>query len=101
MFSLNAAGGEQILHESGVTWDLNFNMEGHQYDVKALTDFLWEVRRYLEDSTLLLSTENDVFQFNVPGLQLEYFPFGEALALDSREALEESVRQVGAAYRAG
>lgn len=93
VFSLDAVGGEQILHESGVTWDCNFRMEGHQYDVEALTDFLWEVHIYLRDSTLLMSTEDGEFQFNLPGLQLEYGPFGDALELDSREALEEAVRQ--------
>lgn len=75
-------------------------MEGHQYDVEALTDFLWEVRGYLENSTLLLSTEDGTFQSGVPGLQLEYFPFGEALRLDTREALEAAVRQLEEEYRA-
>lgn len=99
VFSLNAVGGEQILHESGVTWDCNFRTEGHQYDVEALTDFLWDVREYLEKSTLLLSTEDGVFQSNVPGIELEYYPFGDALRLDSREALEEAVHKAERIYR--
>lgn len=98
VFSLNAVGGEQLLHESDVTWDCNFRMEGHQYDVEALTDFLWEVHTYLRDSTLLMSTEDGEFQFNLPGLQLEYYPFGDALELDSREALEEAVRRTEREY---
>lgn len=99
VFSLNAVGGEQILHESGVTWDCNFRMERPQYDEEALTDFLWDVREYLEKSTLLLSTEDGVLQSNIPGIRLEYYPFGEALRLDSQEALEEAVRKAERIYR--
>lgn len=98
VFSLDAAGGEQVLHTNSVTWDCNFRMEEHQYDAKALTDFLWDVRGYLENSTLLLSTEDGVFQSNVPGLQLEYYPFGDLLGLDSRDALEEAVCEAEKAY---
>ena len=98
VFSLDAAGGEQVLHTNSVTWDCNFRMEEHQYDVEALTDFLWDVRKHLEDSTLLLSTEDGVFQSHVPGLQLEYYPFGDALELDSRDALEEAVCEAKKAY---
>lgn len=98
VFSLDAAGGEQVFHESGVTWDCNFRMDGHQYDAEALTEFLWEVHNYLKDSTLLMSTEDGVFQSNLPGLQLDYYPFGDALELDSREALEEAVRQAEREY---
>lgn len=98
IFFLNAAGGEQIIYENSITWDCNFRMDGHQYDVEALTDFLWDVRGYLKDSTLLMSTEDGVFQSNVPGLQLQSYPFGEALALESREALEEAVHRMEAEY---
>lgn len=98
VFSLNAVGREQVLHENSVTWDCNFRAEGHQYDPEALTDFLWDVREYLEYSTLLMSTEDGVFQSNVPGLQMQYYPFGDALRLDSREALEAAVRQAEREY---
>ena len=52
---------------------------------------MWEVHTYLRDSTLLISTEDGVFQSNLPGLQLNYYPFGDALELDSREALKKAV----------
>lgn len=99
VFSLNAVGGEEVLHESGVIWDCNFRMDGHQYDVEALTDFLWEVHTYLRDSTLLISTEDGVFQSNLPGLQLNYYPFGDALELDSREELEKAVLKAERLYK--
>lgn len=98
VFSLNAVGGEQVLRENSVVWDCNFRMEGHQYNVEALTDFLWEVHTCLRDSTLLMSTEDGEFQSNLPGLALQYTPFGDALQLDSREALEQAVRQAEQAY---
>ena len=99
VFSLNAVGGEEVLYESGVIWDCNFRMDGHQYDVEAMTDFLWEVHTYLRDSTLLISTEDGVFQSNLPGLRLNYYPFGDALELDSREALEKAVLKAERLYK--
>lgn len=98
VFSLDAEGGEQVLHTNSVTWDCNFRMEEHQYDVEALTDFLWDVRGYLENSTLLLSTEGGVFQSNIPGLRLDHYPFGDLLELDSRDALKEAVCEAKKAY---
>lgn len=99
VFSLNAAGIEQILHENSVIWDCNFRMEGHQYDVDALVGFLWDLHGYLEHSTLLMSTEDGEFQSNIPGLQIQSYPFGGALRLDSREALEETVRRMEAEWK--
>lgn len=99
IFFLNAAGGEQIFYENHITWDCNFRMDGHQYDVEALTEFLWDVRGYLENSTLLMSTEDGVFQSDIPGLRLQCYPFGDLLPLDSREALEEAVRQIEEDYK--
>ena len=99
VFFLNAAGGEQVFYEDNVTWDCNFRMDGHQYDVEALTDFLWDVRGYLESGTLLMSTEDGEFRSNVPGLEMQFYPFGGALRLNSREALREAVQQAEAEWK--
>lgn len=99
VFFLNAAGGEQVFHENSVIWDCNFHMNEHQYDVEALTDFLWDVRGYLESSTLLMSTEDGEFRSNVPGLEMQFYPFGDTLRLNSQEALREAVQQAGAGWK--
>lgn len=84
---------EQILRESCLVWDNNFRMEGHHFDAAELADFLWEVRGYIAEGTLLLSTEDGELLFNIPGPELRSDPFGELLALNSREELETALRQ--------
>ena len=84
---------EQVLRESYLAFDGNFRMEGHHFDASELADFLWEVRGYIMDSTLLLSTEDGEFLSDVPGLEIQAYPFGELLALDSREAVEAALCQ--------
>ena len=84
---------EQVLRESYLVWDDNFRMDGHHFDSTELADFLWEVRGYIADSTLLLSTEDGEFLSDVPGLEMQAYPFGELLALDSREAVEAALCQ--------
>ena len=84
---------EQVLRERYLAFDGNFRMEGHHFDASELADFLWEVHGYIADSTLLLSTEEGGFLSNVPGLEMQSDPFGELLALDSREAVEAALYQ--------
>lgn len=99
VFSLDSAGKEQVLAENRLEWDGNFSSQGHEpLDIDALTDFLWEVHGYLKNSTLLMSTEDGVFQSDLPGLQLQYAPFGDLLPLESREALEGALRQWAAEW---
>ena len=84
---------EQVLRERSLAFDGNFHMDGHHFDASELADFLWEVRGYIMDSTLLLSTEDGEFLSDVPGLEIHAYPFGELLALDSREAVEAALCQ--------
>lgn len=56
IFSLNGAGGEVVLRENHVEFDTNF--QSHQgFDPVKVAAFLEEVHGYLDESTLLLSTE--------------------------------------------
>ncbi len=58
LFTLDAEGGEQVLRENTVEFDLNFGSPLHQsFDPAAIAAFLEEVHAYLADSRLLLSTE--------------------------------------------
>lgn len=85
----------ELLRESRLVWDSNFQTDGHHFDASELADFLWEVHGYLADSTLLLSTENGYFCSNAPGLEIPSEPLGELLNLDSREKLEAALVQWG------
>lgn len=100
LFSLDAAGEEILLRENRVEFDTSFGAPHHiGFDAETIADFLREIRTYLADSTILLSTENGVFQSDIPGLELRYYPFGDLLALDSREATESAVRRMETAWK--
>lgn len=100
LFSLDAAGEEILLRENRVEFDISFGAPHHMaFDAGEIADFLWEVREYLEQSTVLLTTLDGEFSSNIPGLELRYYPFGDLLALDSREATETAVRRMEAAWK--
>ncbi len=62
IFSLDETGAEQVLRENNVDFDINFGSPYHEgFDAAALADFLEEVHGYLDQSTLLLSTEGGKF----------------------------------------
>ena len=62
IFSLNENGDELILQENHVEFDDNFQSAYHQgFDSAAIAAFLEEVHGYLDESTLLLSTESGSF----------------------------------------
>lgn len=76
-----------------VSFDLSFNMPEHEFDAVEIAEFFWNLRGYLQNSTLLLSTENGEFQSDIPGLELQNYCFGELLTLDSREKMETALRR--------
>ena len=95
VFSLDAAGQEVLLREGGVDFDANFGSPLHQGFVpEEITDFLWDLRGCLADSRLLISTENGEFHADgeITAAELPA-PFCEILALDSREAMLDALRQ--------
>lgn len=94
LFSLSEAGEEVLFREKRVEFDNNFGSDLHQnFDAAAIADFLWEVREHLVDSTLLLSTEDGIFQSGGSGWQMTAYPFGELMELDSKAAMEAALRQ--------
>lgn len=61
LFSLEG-GEETILREGSVEFDINFGTsEHHAFDAQAIAAFLEEVHGYLDESTLLLSTEDGFY----------------------------------------
>lgn len=102
VFSLDAAGQEVLLREGGVDFDVNFGSPLHlRFVPEEIADFLWEVRGYLADSRLLITTENGEFHADgeITAAELPA-PYCELLALDSREAMLDALRQDEAEMKA-
>ena len=57
IFSLNGSGGEEVLRENGVEFDLNWGSLGHDFDPAAIAAFIEDVNDALAHSRLLLSTD--------------------------------------------
>ena len=98
LFFLSESGEELVVMQNQVEFDQNFGSSMHQgFDVTAIADFLWELRGYLEDSTLLLSTEDGVFQSGTAFDQLVYYPFGatyeDLMGIADREELAAALEQ--------
>ena len=100
LVSFRADGSADLWDSGGVSFDLSFGREGHQFDAEAIAGFFWKLRGILQNSTVLMSTENGEFQTGIPGLELQNYMFGDLLSLDSLEAMEAAVRQQEAEMKA-
>lgn len=63
LFYLTADGGEVVVQENSVEFDLIFDPEyadGHQYDPWAIDNFMTEINALLEKSDLLLNTDQNL-----------------------------------------
>lgn len=100
LISFREDGSADLLDREEVSFDLSFGREGHQFDAEAIAGFFWKLRGILQNSTVLMSTENGEFQTGIPGLELQNYMFGDLLSLDSLEAMEAAVRQQEAEMKA-
>ena len=100
LVSFRADGSADLLDSGGVSFDLSFGREGHQFDAEAIAGFFWKLWGILQNSTVLMSTEKGEFQTGIPGLELQNYMFGDLLSLDSLEAMEAAVRQQEAEMKA-
>ena len=100
LVSFRADGSADLLDSGGVSFDLSFGRDGHQFDAGAIAGFFWKLRGILQNSTVLMSTENGELQTGIPGLELQNYMFGDLLSLDSLEAMEAAVRQQEAEMKA-
>ena len=96
----NGGWGTYLCMKDAMTFDLSFGREGHQFDAEAIAGFFWKLRGILQNSTVLMSTENGELQTGIPGLELQNYMFGDLLSLDSLEAMEAAVRQQEAERKA-
>ena len=100
LISFREDGSADLLDRGEVSFDLSFGREGHQFDAEAIAGFFWKLWGILQNSTVLMSTENGEFQTGIPGLELQNYMFGDLLSLDSLEAMEAAVRQQEAEMKA-
>lgn len=100
LISFREDGSADLLDREEVSFDLSFGRDGHQFDAEAIAGFFWKLRGILQNSTVLMSTENGEFQTGIPGLELQNYMFGDLLSLNSLEAMEAAVRQQEAERKA-
>ena len=95
IFSLNDTGEERLWEADAVAFDVNFGAPHHtEFDPVALANFLEKVHDYLDESTLLLSTEGFGLKINLDGSEFEEdFKFwDEYCHYDESKTLEENLR---------
>ena len=100
LISFREDGSADLLDRGEGSFDVSFGREGHQFDAEAIAGFFWKLWGILQNSTVLMSTENGEFQTGIPGLELQNYMFGDLLSLDSLEAMEAAVRQQEAEMKA-
>lgn len=95
LFSLDSTGKEVLLKANGVEFDMMFDSDMHQsYDPAAIAAFLEEVHGYLDDSTLLLTTEGGQFCTGGSGADFrgDLCFVTESAAYDENKSLEENLK---------
>ena len=101
IFSLNEAGEEVLLKENSVEFDVNFRPTlRNNFDPITIAAFLEEVHEYLDDSTLLLSTEDGTFKTGGSGAAFEGDSFCGDQLYHGGGTIEENLRAYEAHVRA-
>ena len=95
LFSLDSTGKEVMQEANGVEFDMMFGSEMHQsFDSAAIAAFLEEVHGYLDDSTLLLTTEGGQFRTggSGAGFRDDLYFVTDSPTYDGNKPLEENLR---------
>ena len=95
MFSLDSTGKEVLLKANIVDFDMMFGSEMHQsFAPAAIAAFLEEVHGYLDDSTLLLTTEGGVFASGGSGADFrgDLCFVTESSSYEESKSLEENLK---------
>jgi hypothetical protein len=98
IFSLDSAGEETVLKANRVEFDMRFESEMHQsFDPAAIAAFLEEVHGYLDDSTLLITTEGGDFRTGESGADFrdDMDFWGGDCPYDESVSLEENLQNYG------
>lgn len=96
IFSLDSTGEEMVLKVNGVAFNTMFdNEQYHQsFDPAAIAAFLEEVHGYLDDSTLLLTTEGGQFRTggSGAGFRDDLYFVTDSPTYDENKSMEENLR---------
>lgn len=95
LFSLDSTGKKMMLQENSVEFDMMFDSEmHHSFDPAAIAAFLEEVHGYLDNSTLLLTTEGSQFRTGGSGADFrgDLCFVTERSSYDACKSLEENLR---------
>ena len=95
LFSLDCDGKELPFRESRVEFDFGFDSPTHQsFDPAAIAVFLEEVHGYLDNSTLLLTTESGAFRTGGSGADFrdDLSFLTDTQSYDNSKSLEENLR---------
>ncbi len=104
LFSLSTAGKEVPLRENRVEFDMMFSSDIHlSFDPAAIAAFLEEVHSALEDSTLLITTEQGEFRTGGSGgdFREDMDFWDEHCPYDESRSLEENLRSYEAYAKEG
>lgn len=94
LFSLDEWGSEVPIREGNVVFDINTHLATHVFDVLAVATFLEEVHGYLDNSTLLLTTESETLRSGGPGSQFRddlHFLQSNPVPYDAEKTLVENL----------
>lgn len=95
LFSLDSDGEELLFQENGVEFDMMFGSDVHLgFDAADIAAFLEEVHGYLDNSTLLLTTEGGSFRTGGSGgdFRDDMDFWDESCPYDDSVSLEENLR---------
>lgn len=93
IFSLDTQNKETTKQENSVSFDINFGSPLHEsFDPVAIAQFMQEVDAWLEQSTLLFSTEDGTFQSGGSGADFKEDADWLESGYDTTKSLEENLQ---------
>lgn len=99
LFSLEGRQ-ETVLRQGSVSFDVNFGGPSHvSFDVDAIAAFLEEVHGYLDQSTLLLSTEDGIYASGGSGADFQGDDFSSGVLYSTGGSWKERVQAAEEALR--
>ena len=101
LFSLDSTGKEAMQKANGVEFDMMFDSDMHQsFDPAAIAAFLEEIHGYLDESTLLLTTEGGQFHTGGSGADFrgDLCFVTESADYDESKSLEENLKTLETAF---
>lgn len=99
LFSLEG-GQETVLRQGSVSFDVNFGGPSHvSFDTDAIAAFLEEVHGYLDQSTLLLSTEDGIYASGGSGADFRGDDFSGGVLYSAGGSWKERVQAAEKALR--